>query len=203
MFTQTGGQNKKEVVGGYDPTDGYFHLGSQVFTTKEVREALAEVSTPRDTLASCHKDKWWLKLGVLRIGSNGMNCSLAFGYCRRIRAILVDGYSFLTPTSVEQMFRGCDALREIIGVIDVSLITNSYWMFLDCTALEEVRLRGIKVEFQLTGAKNLSLESIRYAVENANSEGSAVLRLHASAYARITPEIFALAESKNITLATT
>ena len=68
---------------------------------------------------------------------------------------------------INESFYGCSNLRTIEGTIDVSLVTRiSNTTFKSCTSLEEVRIKGLKADLDLSACANLSVESVRHLVEN-------------------------------------
>ena len=68
---------------------------------------------------------------------------------------------------INESFYGCSNLRKIEGTIDVSLVTRiSNTTFKSCTSLEEVRIKGLKADLDLSACANLSVESVRHLVEN-------------------------------------
>nr|DAY26077.1 MAG TPA: leucine-rich repeat protein [Caudoviricetes sp.] len=68
--------------------------------------------------------------------------------------------------SINYAFARCSMLREITGILD---ITNAVFggVFNGCSALEEVRLKGLKDTIALHDNPNLSLESARYLINEA------------------------------------
>lgn len=68
---------------------------------------------------------------------------------------------------INESFYGCSNLRTIEGTIDVSLVARiSNTTFKSCTSLEEVRIKGLKADLDLSACANLSVESVRHLVEN-------------------------------------
>lgn len=67
------------------------------------------------------------------------------------------------------MFYNCAKLRRINGVLDFSSATDFTGTFMACSLLEEVRIKGLKVDLDLSYCANLSVESVRYLIENAQS----------------------------------
>lgn len=70
--------------------------------------------------------------------------------------------------SANGMFQGCTSLRVVTGIIDVTNadignIVNG------CSALEEIRLKGIKDNIAFHTSPKLSLDSARYLITEAQS----------------------------------
>lgn len=79
--------------------------------------------------------------------------------------------------SASMAFYGCSSLRKIDATIDISTCDNVGNAFNGCTAIEEVRIKGLKVSLDLSSCANLSLESVRYLVENAQTVTSQSINL--------------------------
>ena len=69
-------------------------------------------------------------------------------------------------TKVDNAFNGCARLRRINGTLDFTKLTSTGNIFFGCEALEEVRIKGLKVDLSLQQSTNLSTESVKYLVEN-------------------------------------
>lgn len=69
-----------------------------------------------------------------------------------------------------EAFNGCSRLRTIEGPLDLTLVAQiSNGTFGGCTSLAEVRIKGLKTSINLADCQSLSMESIRYLVENAQT----------------------------------
>ena len=64
------------------------------------------------------------------------------------------------------MFSGCSKLTAVTGVIDLTRSQRTGNMFGGCSSLEEVRIKGLKVDIDLSACVNLSTESVKYLVDN-------------------------------------
>lgn len=93
-----------------------------------------------------------------------------FDGCTKLQAVTLD-FSGGLLSRFERAFNGCKSLRTINGVIDITSVKewNYASAFSSCTSLEEVRLKGLMVYLDLSDCQSLSLESIRYLVENAKN----------------------------------
>lgn len=69
-------------------------------------------------------------------------------------------------TKVDNAFNGCARLRRINGTLDFTKLAATGNLFFGCEALEEVRIKGLKVDLSLQQSVNLSTESVKYLVEN-------------------------------------
>ena len=71
--------------------------------------------------------------------------------------------------SASMAFYGCSSLRKIDATIDLSTCDNVGNAFNGCTAIEEVRLKGLKVSIDLSTCTKLSIDSARYLLENVQT----------------------------------
>ena len=69
-------------------------------------------------------------------------------------------------TKVDNAFSGCARLRRINGTLDFTKLAATGNLFFGCDSLEEVRIKGLKVDLSLQQSVNLSTESVKYLVEN-------------------------------------
>lgn len=76
------------------------------------------------------------------------------------------------------MFYNCMELRRINGVLDFSSITDLTGAFTACASLEEVRIKGLKVDLDLSACANLSVESVKYLVDNLQQVTGKSITLH-------------------------
>lgn len=93
------------------------------------------------------------------------NTNLMCYNCTSLKSISLD-LSGGEITSSEHMFSGCSKLTAITGVIDLTRSQKTGSMFSWCSLLEEVRIKGLKVDLDLSACANLSTESVKYLVEN-------------------------------------
>lgn len=100
-------------------------------------------------------------------------------------------------------FYNCKALRKIIKPIRVHLVAYPITTaFVQCFALEEMEIIGLKVNITISDSPNLSLVSIGYMIENAANTSPIIVTLHPDAYARLTDELIAMASEKQIQFVT-
>ncbi len=105
-------------------------------------------------------------------------------------------------TNCVQMFCDCPKLKRIRPYL-IMENCNGTQMFDRCLALEEVKIQSLKNSVSFADSPLLNLESIDYTVRNRPTHftNQITIALHPYAYARVTDEIFTLAASKNITIA--
>ena len=117
--------------------------------------------------------------------------SLSLGDCSNVESIeqMVVGCVNLTDVTavfggslknINMAFYGCSSLRKIDAIIDLSECGNAVNAFTGCSSLEEVRIKGLKVDLDLSACANLSIESVRYLVDNAQNVTGKTITLHAS-----------------------
>lgn len=94
------------------------------------------------------------------------------------------------------------SLRKIIGVIRISAVYTAITsQDFKSRTLQEVSLKGLGVNANMTETPMLSRASVMYMVGNAINTSPITISLHPDAQARLTPEDIALASARNITIA--
>ena len=96
------------------------------------------------------------------------NASYLFSGCSNLKDVSIDLSGGLL-TNFTYAFNNCSSLRRVTGTIDLSNANSATAPFQGCSSLEEVRIRGLKVDLDLSACGNLSLESVRYLIENAQA----------------------------------
>ena len=91
-----------------------------------------------------------------------------FHQCSALKSVTLD-FSGGEFTDASYLFNDCGKLRTVTGTLDFTSTSNVYNTFGSCTSLEEVRIKGLKVSLDLTASYRLSMESVRYLVENAQT----------------------------------
>ena len=77
---------------------------------------------------------------------------------------------FGKPREANYIFNGCKSLRVVRGVpIDLSEAVAIGSVFNSCSSLEEVRVRGLGDNINMGWSKKLSVDSVRYLVDNAQT----------------------------------
>ena len=93
-------------------------------------------------------------------------------------------------------------LNEIIGemVITANAVEADLLNMVNSSAIQTFRLSGLKVNFNMNGAQNVSEESVLWMINNSTNTAPIILTVHANVLARLSEETIALASSKNITI---
>ena len=135
-------------------------------------------------------------LETATIGSmpKAASTNLMFYNCSSLKSVSLD-FSGGEITSSEYMFSGCQKLTAVTGVIDLTRSLRTSSMFNNCTLLEEVRIKGLKIDLDLSACANLSLESVKYLVENAQSATNKTITLHNSLVDKYDDELVTLGET--------
>lgn len=106
--------------------------------------------------------------------------SLSLGDCSNVELIdqMAVGCANLTDVtavfggslkSINMAFYGCSSLRKVDAIMDLSTCGDTGNAFTNCTSLEEVRLKGLKVSIDLSTCTKLSIDSARYLLENVQT----------------------------------
>ena len=93
------------------------------------------------------------------------NVKLMFYNCSSLKSVSLD-LSGGEITNSEYMFSGCSRLTSVTGVIDLTSTISTGTMFAYCSDLKEVRVKGLKVDLDLSACASLSVESVKYLVDN-------------------------------------
>ena len=93
------------------------------------------------------------------------NTNLMCYNCTSLKSISLD-LSGGEIISSEYMFNGCSKLTAVTGVIDLTRSQRTGNMFGGCSSLEEVRIKGLKTDLDLSACVSLSTESVKYLVDN-------------------------------------
>ena len=91
-----------------------------------------------------------------------------FHECHAMKSVTLD-FSGGEITDASYLFNECAKLRTVTGTLDFTSTTSVGNAFSNCSLLKEVCIKGLKVSIDLTACHNLSMESVRYLVENAQT----------------------------------
>ena len=103
--------------------------------------------------------------------------SLSLGDCSKVENIdqMAAGCINLTDVtavfgvglkSINMAFYGCSSLRKVDAIMDLSKCGDTGNTFTNCSSLEEVRIKGLKIDLDLSACVNLSTTSVKYLVDN-------------------------------------
>lgn len=112
-------------------------------------------------------------------------------------------YTTRNIKSAEYLFHGCLALEEVVGGITLSGMSNlPMGAFTGCSKLRTLKMYGLAFSINLSMLKALSLESISVLARNAANTSAITVTLHPSAFERLTDDLIAAAQVKNIAFVT-
>lgn len=98
------------------------------------------------------------------------------------------------PTGLQYAFRNMVKLKKIIGIINCINIKNSNSRlsftdtFSNCPILENVLISSLPLDISFKDSPLLSLESLRYLINNAANTSPITVTVHADVYAKIQDE---------------
>lgn len=93
------------------------------------------------------------------------SASNLFFACRSLKDVSIDLSGGLL-TNFNHAFFQCSSLLRVTGIIDLSNANSANNPFHECSLLEEVRIKGLKIDLDLSACANLSTESVKYLVDN-------------------------------------
>ena len=123
--------------------------------------AMANVSNASWLFSGCSA----LTTATLGAMAKTVSAQGVFHDCRALGSVTLD-FTGGEMTNISYLFNQCNRLEIVTGVIDLSRVTDTGSAFAGCVSLREVRLKGLKVDLVLFDCVNLSVESVKYLVEN-------------------------------------
>ena len=140
--------------------------------------------------------------------------SLSLGDCSKVENIDQMAVGCITLTdvtavfggslkSMNMSFYGCSSLRKVDAIMDLSECGDVGNAFTNCPSLEELRLKGLKVDLVLFDSVNLSVESVKYLVDNlqqATGKSIALSRAWQQAHTAESREYAKIAAQKGFSL---
>lgn len=154
-----------------------FSSGYSLFSNSKLEEVPAiegwdSITAMDHTFNGCSS----LKKAVIGSATSVASLSNTFSSCRVLE--VVDLTTSARLGSLVGTFSSCTALREIKGVLDLSGCTSTYAAFQNSNSVEEVRIKGLKTDIDLSSCANLSLESVKYLVDNLQQVTGKSITLH-------------------------
>lgn len=149
----------------------FANLGEASIMSSFAREctALATVTLPDLSKATAIDNAFnsCSALTTATLGSMAKTVSAqgVFHDCRALGSVTLD-FTGGEMTNISYLFNQCNRLEIVTGVIDLSRVTDTGSAFAGCVSLREVRLKGLKVDLNITDCANLSNESVKYLVDN-------------------------------------
>ena len=133
--------------------------------------------------------------------SNVTNMGSMFSSCYAL--VSIPQLDTSNVTNMTYMFSNCRSLVSI-PQLDTAKVTSMNGMFNNCTSLTNVKLKNVKLAYQLNYSALLSKESLLYIINNSIATSAVTIKLKAYAYTRLAndPDIVAaLANHPNISIA--
>ena len=109
-----------------------------------------------------------LKTVTIGDAPNVVTVSTLFHNCPNLKRVKLSFDGGLI-TDCRWMFNDNRSLEEVEGVINFSSCSDTYSFAGNCTKLREIRVRGLSCDINFLSSENLSLESVRFLVENAKT----------------------------------
>lgn len=130
---------------------------------------------------------------------------------KAINPLCADPNYPLRVAKMQNAFLGCHYFIKILYLIDVSPLTNASDVnlaFNACYALEDVKLKNLKVSISFKDSPKVSLEMLQYIVENAANTSAITITVHSEVYNKLVDTtntawnaVYTLAATKNIAFA--
>lgn len=120
--------------------------------------------------------------------------------CNKLVAVMLPN---IRLSQMVYSFMHCPQLAKIFNILDVSAVSSFNNVFVACSNLRDISLKGLKANLDWSGAPKLSMTSIAYAITNAGT-ASFTITLAATVYTAAMADAdvqAALAAKPNVTLA--
>lgn len=200
--------------GKYNEETGYFELnGITDIGLDEAKAILAYAPYTRFAIPNHGENRWVFNkasfssirtifpLCFTNSGADTGTAAYMFNRWTNLKTVQIATSGFL---SRQYMFNQCKNLRSVIGLSAFSNENSSnVGIFNGCTALQEAYIYRLTTDLSLAHSPLLTIDSIKYIVEQRYKNNALTITLHPDTYAKVTDELFALAAEKKITLAST
>ena len=113
----------------------------------------------------------------------------AFTGCHNLVAvkfITASNNPIVAISSAQNMFKNCESLKYIYGVLAFTSNVNVSGAFDFCLSLEEVRIKNLAKSLNLASSPKLSLDSVAFMVQNAANTSPITITLHTDVFAKLT-----------------
>lgn len=184
------------VYGKYDPEHApdaeHPFMGNEIWMTYEEAILVWELSIhePLMSLAGAFTNapcRTFLPILSRRLyESNAISLK---GLCSHNETVEVLNMGSIKASDLFDAFVFANKLKKVLGVIDVSEITNTrgFWYFTDqAIVLSEISLKGLKVSMSMGQNPLLSLASLQYLIANAANTATITVTVHKDVYAKLT-----------------
>ena len=134
-----------------------------------------------------------LKTVTIGDAPNVVTVSTLFHNCPNLKRVKVSFDGGLI-TDCKWMFNDDISLEEVEGVINISSCSDTRSFANSCAKLREIRVRGLSCDINLQWSTNLSLESVRFLIENAKTVSGKTIYLSRELVTRHQTEMEKLGE---------
>ena len=125
---------------------------------------LPKAKNMNNAFSSCDS----LKMVTIGDAPSLVTASTSFHNCRNLKRVKLSLDGGLI-TDCNYMFNNDISLEEVEGVINISSCSGTTSFADYCVKLREIRVRGLSFDINFSSSVNLSLESVRFLVENAKT----------------------------------
>lgn len=219
--------------GQYNPETGYFELNGLTDITYEEAIKILQVSNVglNDAQSIAFAGKSARTFIPPYNGGGAMSLNKLFENCQLLEVVRFNSYYTWGTTTIDtevfnvkdtvMCFSGCNSLRRIESILQMPKtdFINIHFYLSTPTKLEYARIKGIFFPIYLfQSTPVIGIDSLQYAVENAENTSPISIYLHSTVFAKLVGEgeypdgkgtreewmaLNELAISKNITFATT
>lgn len=162
-FTQNRALKELPIIENIDMAVNMSSFASECVSLKEV--SLAALTSATD-ISGAFSNCASLTSASIGAAPKVTNVAYLFSGCKALKDVSIDLSGGLI-TNFMFAFNGCLNLRRVTGIIDLSSANSFSYSFNGCSFLEEVRIKGLKVSIDLSACAKLSVESVRYLIDNA------------------------------------
>lgn len=103
-----------------------------------------------------------------------------------VKFITASNNPIVAISSAQNMFKNCESLKYIYGVLAFTSNVNVSGAFDFCLSLEEVRIKDLAKSLDLASSPKLSLDSVAFMVQNAANTTAITVTVHADVFAKLT-----------------
>lgn len=101
----------------------------------------------------------------------------AFSSCRSLVKVEFVGEDIKFNKFCLNTFNGCIRIKRILGEVDWSAVTNTQDTFTGCISLEEIWIKNLRIDLNISQSGKIKYECLLYMVQNLQSNGSKRLTL--------------------------
>nr|DAU86832.1 MAG TPA: leucine-rich repeat protein [Caudoviricetes sp.] len=106
-----------------------------------------------------------------------------------VKFITASNNQIVAISSAQNMFRNCERLKYIYGVLAFTSNVNVSGAFDFCSSLEEVRIKNLAKSLNLASSPKLSFDSLAFIVQYAANTTAITVTVHADVFAKLTGDI--------------